>query len=88
MQRATVDMLPENLDSQIFDACAANILAGPLISLAETIANMVKPGGYIGLSGILEWQSDDVVEAYSEYFDNVRVEETSRGWVLISGQRK
>ena len=88
MQRCAVDILPENLDNQIFDACAANILAGPLISLAPTIAGMVKPNGKIGLSGILEWQSDDVVEAYSEYFDNVQVEETSRGWVLISGQRK
>ncbi len=88
MQRSSADILPENLDDQIYDACAANILAGPLITLAKTIADMVKPGGFIGLSGILEWQSDDVVEAYSEYFDNVQVKETSRGWVLISGQRK
>lgn len=88
MQRSAVDILPEEMDKQIFDACAANILAGPLISLAKTIADMVKPGGRIGLSGILEWQSDDVIEAYSEFFDNVKVDETSRGWCLISGQRK
>jgi len=88
IQRSAVDMLPEEMDSQVFDACAANILAGPLISLAETIAGMVKTGGKIGLSGILEWQSEEVVEAYSEYFNNVHVQDTSGGWVLISGERK
>ena len=88
IKRAKVDMLPEELDGQKYDACAANILAGPLISLSKTIADMLKAGAKIGLSGILEWQSDDVVEAYSEFFDDVHVQETSQGWVLITGTRK
>ncbi len=88
MQRAKVEMLPEAMDGQKFDACAANILAGPLISLSQTIADMVRQDGQIGLSGILEWQSDDVVEAYSEYFDDVQVKDTIGGWVLITGKRK
>jgi ribosomal protein L11 methyltransferase len=88
VNRSSVESLPEELDGQRYDACVANILAGPLIGLADTIAGMVKEGGKIGLSGILEWQSDDVIKAYSEHFDDVKVEDTSRGWVLITGERK
>ena len=88
VNRSSVDILPEDMDGPKFDACAANILAGPLVNLAETIAKMIRKDGLIGLSGILEWQSDDVLEAYSEYFDDVRVEDTSGGWVLITGKRK
>lgn len=88
VNRASVDILPKDMDGPKFDACAANILAGPLINLAETIAKMMKKDGVIGLSGILEWQSDDVLEAYSEYFNDVCVEDTCGGWVLITGKRK
>jgi ribosomal protein L11 methyltransferase len=88
MQRAKVEFLPEEMDGPRFDACAANILAGPLCSLAETIANMLRPGARLGLSGILEWQGEDVVEAYIEYFDDVKVEKEKGGWVLVTGIRK
>jgi ribosomal protein L11 methyltransferase len=86
--RSLASTLPSNLDGPIFDACAANILAGPLISLSRTIAGFLKPGGKLGLSGILSWQGDDVVEAYSEYFDDVKVENEKNGWCLITGVRK
>ena len=89
MARSTEDILPEEMDQgAYFDACAANILAGPLISLSETIASMLKPGAKLGLSGILSWQGEDVVEAYSEYFDDVKVEKEKGGWVLVTGTRK
>lgn len=88
-QRSTADYLPEHLGQpSCFDACAANILAGPLISLTSTIARMLRPGAPIGLSGILEWQTDEVIEAYSEYFDDVKLEKERKGWVLITGTRK
>ena len=82
-----VETLPPDLDGPIFDACAANILAGPLIGLAATLANMVKPGARIGLSGILEAQANGVIEAFSEFFSDVHVEDTEGGWVLITGRR-
>lgn len=88
VQRSQVDVLPEDMTGPRFDACAANILARPLISLTETIASMLKPGAPIGLSGILEWQGEEVVEAYAEYFDNVKIENQRGGWVLVSGTRK
>eukprot|EP00559_Dactyliosolen_fragilissimus_P009256 CAMPEP_0184854816 /NCGR_PEP_ID=MMETSP0580-20130426/205_1 /TAXON_ID=1118495 /ORGANISM="Dactyliosolen fragilissimus" /LENGTH=463 /DNA_ID=CAMNT_0027349155 /DNA_START=169 /DNA_END=1557 /DNA_ORIENTATION=- len=75
-----VQILPHDLDGPIYDACAANILAGPLILLAEKISFMIRPGGYLGLSGILSYQANDVVDAYSKYFDDVIVEKEISGW--------
>jgi ribosomal protein L11 methylase PrmA len=49
---------------------------------------MLKPGSKLGLSGILSWQGEDVVEAYSEYFDDVKVEKERNGWCLVTGVRK
>jgi len=88
MKRSAAPVLPEELDGPFFDACAANILAGPLISLAGTLASMLKPGAPLGLSGILAWQGEDVVEAYSELFDDVKVEKEKGGWILVTGTRK
>lgn len=75
-------------DDHVYDACVANILARPLVALAATIASIIKPGGYLGLSGILEPQADMVMEAYSEYFDSVMVENKMGGWILVTGRRK
>jgi len=82
-----VESLPQKWDGPIFDACAANILAGPLIGLAGTISSMVRPGGRLGLSGVLKNQAEKVVEAYSEYFEHVEVAGEEGGWVLITGTR-
>lgn len=48
--------IPEMLNmDNMYDLCAANILAAPLATLASTIARLVKsPGGEVGLSGILK----------------------------------
>jgi ribosomal protein L11 methyltransferase len=47
-----------------FDLLIANILAGPLIQLATTIARAVAPGGTLLLSGLLIPQAPQVVAAY------------------------
>jgi ribosomal protein L11 methyltransferase len=83
-----VGHLPQELSGQIYDACAMNILAGPLIMLQETVAQMIRPGGRIGLSGVLSHQADQVVQAYRKYFDSVKIEQEDSGWVLITGIRK
>ena len=81
--------IPNSLNGNMYDLCAANILAHPLVNLAPTIAKLVRsPGGEIGLSGVLKSQAEMVVGAYSEYFDDVRVAEEDGGWVLITGMRK
>ena len=87
-QKEYEQILPSSLNAPVHDACVANILAGPLVTLAKTLAGLVKPGGALGLSGILTPQANMVVEAYVEYFDDVKVEKESGGWVLITGTRK
>ena len=52
------------LDGAQFDLILANILKGPLIELAPEMAAHLAPGGRIILSGLLNEQADDVVEAY------------------------
>jgi len=64
----------------------ANILAGPLITLAGYLSALVMPGGHILLSGILEEQAQAVMDAYQDYFD-LDPPAVKNGWVRISGQR-
>ena len=85
----SITPIPDSLNGNMYDLCAANILAHPLVNLAPTIAKLVRsPGGEIGLSGVLKSQAEMVVGAYCEYFDDVRVAEEDGGWVLITGMRK
>ena len=85
----SIQMLPESLNGNMYDLCAANILALPLVDLAPTLAKLVRsPGGKIGLSGVLKSQAESVVGAYCEYFDDVKVAGEDGGWVLITGRRK
>ena len=69
------------------DGVLANILAAPLLELAADIAALVKPGGWLLLSGILQEQAPLIVERYREWFE---VDEPVflDGWTRISAQRK
>lgn len=60
-----VDTAGETITRQA-DVVLANILAGPLQQLAPVIAPLVKPGGYLVLSGILATQADAVMAAYRD----------------------
>ena len=63
-------------------------MASPLVALANEIFAMVAPGGWLGLSGILPSQSDDVVSAYTAAgFESVRVEQELDGWILVTGRK-
>jgi ribosomal protein L11 methyltransferase len=46
------------------DVVVANILSSPLKLLAPLLSNLVKPGGWLVLSGVLERQIDEVSQAY------------------------
>jgi len=70
-----------------FDLIIANILAGPLVELAPSVAQHVAPGGSIVLSGILERQGDGVRSAYVEQgFTHVRTL-LREGWVTLHLKR-
>ncbi|MCK5893894.1 MAG: 50S ribosomal protein L11 methyltransferase [Endozoicomonadaceae bacterium] len=69
------------------DVMVANILAAPLISLAQTLADLTRSGGQLALSGILEEQADEVSAAYSERF-TMSPPVNKDGWVRIDGIRQ
>ena len=61
--------LPQGMPEGQYDIVLANILANPLIELAGKLADLVKPGGRIALSGILREQAEQVLLAYLPYFE-------------------
>lgn len=73
----------EHLDSfsiKQFEVVIANILANPLIELAEIIASYCS--NYLILSGVLEMQVPEVIQAYSRMFDSCEVRSID-GWAAI-----
>ena len=79
--------LPEDLPQVPTDVLVANILAGPLVSLAPQLASLVKTGGRLALSGILAEQGDEVAAAYAETFELDPIA-NREGWVRITGRRR
>lgn len=69
------------------DIVVANILANPLRVLAPLLIGLVKPGGHIVLSGVLEGQTQAVMEAYSPAiaFDAPTRDD---GWICLQGIRR
>ena len=78
--------LPEAFPATQAKFVVANILAGPLVSLAPKLAELVEANGYIALSGILAEQAEEIIHAYSPWFD-LEKPVIQEGWVLISGKR-
>jgi ribosomal protein L11 methyltransferase len=69
--------------SNVANVVVANILAGPLLSLAQELIQLMAPGGRLLLTGVLEEQAAGLIEHYV----HVGLEVTDRrdGWVLLSG---
>lgn len=75
------------IESKPFDLIIANILAGPLMSLAPEMARHLAPGGSVILSGILARQRASVIAAYrGQGFRHVRTL-WREGWVTIHMKR-
>jgi len=78
--------LPEALARIQADILLANILAEPLLQLAEKFSVLLKPGGKIVLSGLLHEQADTIFDAYERWFVmDTPVSEME--WVRLSGTR-
>ena len=77
---------PETLSINKADVIIANILLKPLISLAPKFASFLRPGGRVVLSGLLEEQIDDIVKAYSKWFD-MTTPVIRNNWALVEGIR-
>ena len=70
-----------------YDVVLANILSGPLVSLAPDLAPTAHSGGALVLAGMLSHQSDEVAQAYRPWFDIGPVAERE-GWTLLAGRRR
>lgn len=79
--------LPEQLDCTPVPLLLANILAGPLMTLAPHLAARIQTTGQIVLSGILTEQAEAVMACYRPLFD-IRIVEQQAGWVCLAGVRK
>ncbi|WP_126456912.1 50S ribosomal protein L11 methyltransferase [Sulfuriflexus mobilis] len=80
--------LPHELhDDERFDVVLANILAGPLVELAPSLCQALRPGGLIALSGILQEQAMAVREAYTAYCD-MDEPVTEGDWFRLSGTKR
>jgi ribosomal protein L11 methyltransferase len=71
----------------VVDVLLANILAGPLIELAPQLAERVRPGGRIAVSGLLLEQADAVTAAYRPWFD-IDLTGARDGWGVLTGCRR
>lgn len=88
--RLTVTASADEIEGQ-FDVVVANILAGPLAKLAASIAQHVKTGGLLTLSGILSEQIDDVLEAYASWVDFEEPElrsQSGQTWTRLTGRKR
>ena len=79
--------MPESFPAQAADVLLANILAGPLMQLAPRLAALVKPGGALVLSGILESQEAELRAAYEPRFEAF-VTAKREDWLRITAVRK
>jgi ribosomal protein L11 methyltransferase len=68
------------------DVLLANILSGPLCTLAPRFASLLRPRGQVVLAGLMEHEVADVTGAYATCFDVAAFGERD-GWVGLAGRR-
>jgi ribosomal protein L11 methyltransferase len=71
-----------------FDLLIANILAGPLVYLAPSLARSVVTGGTLVLSGILIPQAPEVIAAYLTQGFVLRRHDRLTGWSTLTFARR
>jgi ribosomal protein L11 methyltransferase len=68
------------------DLLLANILSGPLVELAPSFADILRPTGALVLSGLMEGEIAEVTRAYDAWFD-MRTFGVRESWVCLWGRR-
>ena len=79
-----ITVLPEDLPSQQADGLLANILANPLLQLANTLSRLLHPQAPIILSGILADQATLIQDQYTGDFNQLNTQQQA-GWIRIAG---
>ncbi|GAA4099020.1 50S ribosomal protein L11 methyltransferase [Zhongshania borealis] len=75
------EQIPANLHGHVM---VANILAGPLISLAPNLAACLDADAPICLSGILNTQAEELLNCYRQWFNTLELTAKDE-WVRING---
>ena len=68
------------------DVVVANILAGPLAALSEELLGLLKPGGTLLLSGLLDTQAEALIAHYRPAL-TLAVAGEKEGWVCLRGDK-
>lgn len=83
-ERITI-ITPDGLERTTHDLVLANILAGPLVSLAPMLTQLVRPGGALVMSGMLAHQLESVTSHYPDFtFEPPQMRDD---WVMVQGIR-
>jgi ribosomal protein L11 methyltransferase len=77
---------PGGLPAGQVDVLVANILAGPLLALAPSLASRLRPGGLLAISGLLARHTAELEACYQQWFD-LEPALKQEDWVLLHGQR-
>lgn len=67
------------------DVVVANILLAPLLELNARFAALLKPGGALGLSGVLSEQAASLAGVYASHFQHSATEMREQ-WILYSAR--
>ncbi|MDD5240584.1 MAG: 50S ribosomal protein L11 methyltransferase [Sulfuricella sp.] len=79
--------LPDDAPKAQADIVVSNILANPLKVLAPMLAQAVRPGGQIVLSGVLAFQAEETLDVYRHWFD-IDIAAEMDGWVCLAGVKR
>ena len=69
------------------DWVVANILAGPLITLAPVLTSLMASTGRLLLAGLLADQAEAIIEAYTPVL-MLSVADQQEEWVLLAGAKR
>jgi ribosomal protein L11 methyltransferase len=79
-------VLPDAMTHDKYGVVVANILSNPLKLLAPALVGYVADGGHLVLSGILERQTEELIQAYSPYL-KMHLWRADDGWICLVGQK-
>jgi len=80
--------LAQDLKTEPVDLLIANILAGPLQTLAAEFQRLLKPGGTLVLSGLLNSQAETLQTHYAQLGIPLNTLKTQEDWGLLAGQKQ
>ncbi|HEX5055114.1 MAG TPA: 50S ribosomal protein L11 methyltransferase [Gammaproteobacteria bacterium] len=79
-------MSPDKLGRVQADIVLANILSNTIVLLAQTLTDLVRPGGELVLSGILHEQAEQVRGAFAHAFE-FEPQYKAEDWVLLAARK-